>query len=209
MLGKLDFGTKPSSIFCLKPSICSKNLGGGDIMACAAFHDVSTFLKGMSLVCNRHRHAAVTSSTPAGGFLSDFSSPRSLTFNESRAADAAMSAGSAAANLVSMSAFMAMTSASFFSAAAAMTFALAASSPAFPFSSSSLGIIASTSAFFASTSTAFTLISSSSSATPAAVDSSLSTPSESFLMFEKIFARRSKSIALYSAMSSRKDFGVV
>mmetsp|Transcript_72856 Transcript_72856/g.199925 ORF Transcript_72856/g.199925 Transcript_72856/m.199925 type:complete len:230 (+) Transcript_72856:4250-4939(+) len=196
MLAKLDLGTRPSSIFCLKPSITSRNLGGGDIIACAAFHDVSTFLNGMSLVCSRQMHAPVTSSTPAGGFLSDLSSPRSLTFSESSAADAATSAGSAASSLVSMPAFIAITSASFFSAAAAMMFALAASSPALPFSSSSLGIIASTSAFFASTSTALILISSSSSATPAAVVSSLSTPSDSLRMLSSIRLRRSASIAL-------------
>ena len=43
MLGKLDLGTSPSSIFCLKPSIISRKAGGGDIIFCAAFHEVSTF----------------------------------------------------------------------------------------------------------------------------------------------------------------------
>ena len=43
MLGKLDLGTRPSSIFCLKPSIISRKAGGGDIIFCAAFHEVSTF----------------------------------------------------------------------------------------------------------------------------------------------------------------------
>ena len=43
MLGKADLGTRPSSIFCLKPSIISRKAGGGDIIFCAAFHEVSTF----------------------------------------------------------------------------------------------------------------------------------------------------------------------
>ena len=50
MFGKAVLGTRPSSIFCLKPSIISRNAGGGDIIFCAAFHEVSTFLKGMSFV---------------------------------------------------------------------------------------------------------------------------------------------------------------
>mmetsp|Transcript_73037 Transcript_73037/g.145235 ORF Transcript_73037/g.145235 Transcript_73037/m.145235 type:complete len:234 (-) Transcript_73037:6625-7326(-) len=196
MLGKLDLGTKPSSMRCLKPSIVSRNLGGGDIIIWAAFQLVSTFLKGMSLVCSRQSAAAVTSSTPAGGFFSAFSSPKSLTVRPSSAWAAATSAGSAAASLTSISAFIATTSASFLVAAEAMTLALAASSPALPFSSSSLGTIASHSAFFASTSMDLAITSSCSTDTEAAVDSSLMTPSDSFLICASVTSRRDLSIAL-------------
>mmetsp|Transcript_35994 Transcript_35994/g.94709 ORF Transcript_35994/g.94709 Transcript_35994/m.94709 type:complete len:234 (-) Transcript_35994:728-1429(-) len=196
MLAKLDLGSSPSSMRCLKPSIVSRNLGGGDIMACAAFHDVSTFLKGMSLVCSRQMHAPVTSSTPAGGFLSDLSSPRSLTLRPSSAAAAATSAGSAAASLTSMPAFISMTSFSLMVAAEAILLALAASSPALDFSSSSLGIIASTSCFLASTSTALILICSSSPATDSAVASSLMTPFDRRVMLACTASRRLESIDL-------------
>ena len=64
MLAKLDLGSSPLSMRALKPSMVSRNLGGGDIMATAAFQLVSIFLKGASLVCSKQMHAAVTSSTP-------------------------------------------------------------------------------------------------------------------------------------------------
>mmetsp|Transcript_35876 Transcript_35876/g.85983 ORF Transcript_35876/g.85983 Transcript_35876/m.85983 type:complete len:243 (+) Transcript_35876:1495-2223(+) len=209
MFLKAVLGTRPSSIFCLKPSIISRKAGGGDIIFCAAFHEVSTFLKGMSFCWIMQRHAPVTRSTPAGGCLSDFSSPRSLTLSDSSAAEAAISAGSAAASLFSISALSAMTSTSTLEAASAILLALAASMPALPFSSSSLGIMASTSIFLASTSTVFTLISSSSSPTPSAVVSSLITPSESLVILSLTIFRRCASIWRKSAMSSRKDLGVV
>ena len=88
-------------------------------------------------------HAAATSSTPAGGFPSDLSSPRSFLFKESSAAAALTSAGSAASRSFSMFAFISITSASFVVACAAISFAVSASLFAFAFSASSFGIIAS------------------------------------------------------------------
>mmetsp|Transcript_31121 Transcript_31121/g.92728 ORF Transcript_31121/g.92728 Transcript_31121/m.92728 type:complete len:236 (-) Transcript_31121:6695-7402(-) len=198
------FDTWPASITFLKSLSRSRNLSTLPMSFCAACHDLS-----LGLPSSRMITTAVISSTPAGGFLSDFASPKSFLLSVSSAASACATSGSAAARSFSHDACFSDTSLAITAHFSASTCAAAFSTPTFSFSTPTCSANTLALATLCSTSTAMTFAASISTSTSACTFCSLFSPLSSRSMLSCVAWRFLPSTFLYSLMSSRNVLGVV
>mmetsp|Transcript_19760 Transcript_19760/g.49693 ORF Transcript_19760/g.49693 Transcript_19760/m.49693 type:complete len:251 (+) Transcript_19760:4867-5619(+) len=207
-------GTSESSIAGLNAFNASRNLSGLFIIFCAPFQlpslilpFLSTSMSGLMPACRCMAHSQTTS-TPAGGLPSAFSSWKSFLFNTSRAASAWATSGPAAARSRSQLAAWIETSFAILSHFAASRFAFSVSSFTFAFSIPTSVANLSAESAFSFTKTAFTFKSSSNAATLICVSCSFVIPFESRSFLSNSSLTAPPTFSEYSLMNSKKDFGV-
>mmetsp|Transcript_20358 Transcript_20358/g.49201 ORF Transcript_20358/g.49201 Transcript_20358/m.49201 type:complete len:226 (-) Transcript_20358:6391-7068(-) len=177
-------GRADASIVALSPLRSSMNLLMSFIMFFAAAQ--SRFFGPSPRIAST---AAVTSSTPAGGFASDLSSPRSFLERVSSAASAFSTAGIAAAKSRSQSVCILDAASAITDVLAASSLAAAAATSTLDFSPPTTSATSSALSFEDSTSTDLIFTCSTSCITSVDVFSSLSRPLESREMLPSRSAR--------------------